>query len=268
MLHYINSDTRTEGTASNFKHGINIQSGHNRVSLVSISFPKTFYIVTDGANTFSFNGIEYEVPPGNYSVEEFATTVSALVPSFDMVFSQTTGKFTITAAGTPLAFSTSSNLHKLFGFSRGSSTLVQSTIVSPNVVDFQGLSEVFVNSDISRDSSKHNSASLLNTFYVNSEPYNSAVVWYNPQIDHTSKPLSFHTEHSTGMIHMETRFTILDQDMNEIDLNGLNFSMVLRTWREENTESLIRDYIQMQSHKLLLKHMKEQKSKNNNIGSK
>ena len=80
-IFHVNSANRISGTASDFEYKIDLPKNNqfNRVCVVDISIPKSFYMVNEGSNTFEIGGHTLAVSEGNYSRKSFQITLSALI---------------------------------------------------------------------------------------------------------------------------------------------------------------------------------------------
>jgi len=83
-VYCINTINRLSGTSENFTYQLQIpaSSDYNRVVVLNMSIPTSFYLIQDGINTFNMreDGIDrlITIPPGNYSADVFASTLIEL----------------------------------------------------------------------------------------------------------------------------------------------------------------------------------------------
>ena len=162
---YLNSEDRISGSASNFLYAVDIPNGSkfDTCCVLSMTIPRSYYIVRDGYNRakITIDGVsnEFEVPPGNYNVNNFATLLLALLApfgTFTMTFSTITGKYTYgyTGAATTVAFvfEDPSRLGHQMGFDEVSENHFNSgALQSANVVNFVSTSTLFLHSDMVDD---------------------------------------------------------------------------------------------------------------------
>src|SRR5688500_1878530 len=84
-IYYINTLNRKQGTTENFTYELQIPltEGYNRVSVLNVSIPNTFYLIQEGLNIFIIRegGIDrtITIPPGNYSSKTFLLIVAPLL---------------------------------------------------------------------------------------------------------------------------------------------------------------------------------------------
>ena len=81
---YIDSSNRTSGTDSNFEISLNLpKNNYNKVALLQLSCPKSFYNFSTGKNTFTLRelSVNYTVtiPVGNYTNTTLLSSLSSLL---------------------------------------------------------------------------------------------------------------------------------------------------------------------------------------------
>lgn len=210
---------------------MDIPFNHNRISLVSCAIPKSFLLVNSPANTFKLDATTYTIPVGNYSIESFLTEVNSQITPDTIAFSSLTGKITLTSTASELIFPATSKLHKLFGFDAGSTNAISTTLTSDHIVNFQSLTHVRVICDVV--SHRGHGSNVLHTFYTNTAPDFSVIFYENPQIHELGKIMTnTHSEDDDKMITHEIGFKLLDGDGNVVNLNGLDWELCVKTWRE------------------------------------
>src|SRR4051794_24594276 len=80
---YINSRNRLTGTDADFTAQVDIPTTDkfDRVCVLDISIPKSYYLVQNGQNTFTLTEAKgsatITIDPGNYSRRNFATLLTA-----------------------------------------------------------------------------------------------------------------------------------------------------------------------------------------------
>ena len=80
---YIDSANRTSGTDSNFEISLSLpKNNYNKVALLQLSCPKSFYNFSTGKNTFTLRelSVNYTVtiPVGNYTKTTLLSSLSSL----------------------------------------------------------------------------------------------------------------------------------------------------------------------------------------------
>jgi hypothetical protein len=257
---HIDSHDRISGNDGHFKITVSGIQGKNYdyVCLLSAVFPKTYYLVQEGYNTFTLseNGTNttITVTPGNYNYKSFATYMSALLTSsssqgYVYVLSTPgssqaqTGKYTITvtnngAVQPKLIFSANNNLHEQFGFSRASTnSFVASTITSVNVVNFQIEPALYVHSPDMVDNKGDDVLAVV----FSSSPDFSSIVYDCPQIEARSKKLK--------SISNTYEIAITDEDKIPIDFNGNNCILEILFYKKDNINDLWRTFLEIQTIK-------------------
>lgn len=230
LVHLVNSAKRVTGTNSGqFCVMLNVPENHDRIALCTCAFPKSHYLVRNGANTFVLGGVTYTVPPGNYAVNQFVTLVRSLLPEgTSLTYEKITAHLTLSAAGlSPLVFPDTSTLYNLFGAEYASSNAFATTWESSRVLEFQSAGLVYVTCSLVVDQSAHGSgyADLLGVIQVSQAPDYAWVAYVNPCPEQTARAL-LPTAGPTAAI-----FRLLDEDDQQLDLNGQEVVLQVRTWR-------------------------------------
>jgi hypothetical protein len=250
-LHYISTNRSVVHTED-----LHIPAGHDKFSVVSISFPKSYYNVKDGANTFKLDAVTHTVTAGTYDVDTFVDAINTLISPSTISFSTVTGKMTLTSSASSLIFPSGSLLYKHMGFDEASTNAISGTVTSGYVCDLQALSQVYITCSIVTDSSSHDFADLLATFYVNDKGDYTNVVWYNPQIEMTGKAFKFKTH---ANIFTPTKFTFLDQNGDELELNGGSVHLTCVSWQSDgDLNGIIKDYIGVRLNGMRMEQLKSE----------
>lgn len=231
VIHSISSDSAESGTSGNFVHKMQIPSWHNRISLLSIQVPKSFYLVQSGKNTFQLNSTTYTIPVGNYSCAQFVTAVNNLITPSTIAYAPLTGKMTISSSAATITIP--SRLCRLFGLQQGTSSISAGTLVGTNVVNFTICSQLWLLSDVSYDGSIGAYSNTIYHINVNTSADMSYITWDNPDPRSTGKILTtFSGTQNRQDIFRTVEFRILDEDEAPVDFNGLDVSIVLLTFFE------------------------------------
>ena len=166
---YVNSRNRTTGTNSDFTFLLDMKGFEpTHCVVLQANIPKSYYIIQDGANTFTLTeeGVDATatIPPGNYNRTNFRVVISSLLNStspngytYTMTYPNTatggdTGKYTYTCVGHTLqpsfAFSSDSNVYETLGFDVGTTTFSGGSLTSSNVIKLTHEDSVFIHSDM------------------------------------------------------------------------------------------------------------------------
>ena len=110
--YYITSDNQLSATNNVFTTALDIPEGRfNRITLVNLNIPVSFYVIQNGHNTFylteNSTSVLITIPQGNYNINSFITGLTSLLNlnspngltytlSFPNTYTQTsTGKITL-----------------------------------------------------------------------------------------------------------------------------------------------------------------------------
>lgn len=244
MLHHISSYQREDGDINNFRQSIKIPANHNRVSLVSCSIPKSYYLIMDGHNTFLLDTVQYTLTPGNYSVRTFATAINSLIAPAHLSFSDITAKFTLVdSVHTSLSFPEDSQVAGVWGFPPGSTNTITATkLVSTQVCNFQSVSTIYITSSLVADKVQRFSE-ILFTLPVSGTSDWSFISFDNPCVLETAKFTTLPTTDNTTLLNLPVHFSLLDEDGYRIDTNGIEWNMTIRTWTHEPLYDLMKKYV-------------------------
>ena len=120
------------------------------VVLESAIIPNTQYLINNYSDRFKFNSTTCTIQHGNYSPEELAVALQALIctvdPDAKVVFSKVFHKFTFHSTSSEFEIEFDQdlcpNLGNILGFSGRRYTSTSRTLVSSDMVDFSGLQMV------------------------------------------------------------------------------------------------------------------------------
>lgn len=231
-LHYVSSKTciHMDRTTS-FSHELRLDPSHNRISLISCSFPKVSYTVDTPSNRFALDATVFELPIGCYSARELCVELCLLVavPGFATLNARLGMiAFTHPTAAT-LSFPADSLLHNLMGFEAGSvNSFVGGTLLSTNIIELQPVSLVHVTCSVVEDGSGAVYDNLLQCFPVNDHGDFAWVNHVNPDVEATSKRLV--RQNQTGLAIVPVWFAFYDEDSRLLNLRGLPVFLQVRTW--------------------------------------
>lgn len=233
---YVDSGLRTSGSSSNFtidlSNQVNNANNYDRIVMTSCSIPKSFYTIDTTNNTFTLTelGINYTVtlPIGNYSYSTVAVALKTALDSasghgwiYSVSTSQLLGNltFSVTAnSGQPSFNFTSSRMAFIIGFDQDTYAFSANTLTSPNVVNLQLTSSIDVNSNWV--AGKNNILSSISPDYAS-----YAIISYNEQ-----NP-AFVSRELSGRSLTTVQFWLTDTQGNQLNLNGLNWSMVIVVYK-------------------------------------
>jgi hypothetical protein len=268
-LIYIDSGAQLTSSKNtwNVSIDINLEGDYNRITVIQSQIPVSYYVIGSGANTFTLtegnSSVVITIPPANYNVFSFSTTVGALLTAAspngytytisypNSYTSADTGLFTYTvnsiAKTVSFTFPTKSPLPEQFGFVTGTTNyfsvngLVQ-TLLSTNVVNFTPENSLYIRcSFCDGESTSEQSDVLLAVYGSNVQPY-STITFTNPCPLETSKRLSSKDRNLA--------FSICDENGQPIYMNGGNIQMTLMFYKDETVNKSIEEYIAMKTRLL------------------
>lgn len=257
QVFYINSATKVSGTDTNFSFKLSLPSNNrfDKVCLLQLSIPKSFYNFPVGENTFTLTelGVGYTVniPYGNYNVINLCSKLSQLLTSssgngwvytvsYPSPDSADTGKLTFRVTGSAgqqpsLKFSTS--CYTQLGFSRNSvNTFTSGTLESVNYISLSPVNRIYVKSSMCSTNEQSILQEVLQTF-----PDNSFIYFQQYDIQANSKNF-------TNNISEVFDFSITDYFGNSISTNGLPVQLSVLCYEKNN-------YDEMAKQDLIIKNL-------------
>ncbi len=264
---YINSANRLDASNSstNFLYILDIDNNkeYDRVSLIDLVVPKSFYNVNSSNNTMIVeeNSIQRTIsmPIGNYSRKSFRSVLQTQLNTnaetgyvYSISYNQSSsqqddGKYTFscnTVSPQPI-FIIGTGLFEQMGFNKNSTnTFENDVLISSNVVNFRAKTRLIFKSSLCQN-------------------YNNNILHYITSIDADYDYVNFQNnniiETYKDFIRSNTNiysFQLLDESYNPIDLNGLNISFSILLWKESSINELIKNYILMRTYNKKIKESK------------
>jgi hypothetical protein len=249
-LYYVFSSQRISGTSSNFLYQILLPPDNkfDYVGVLHASVPKTYYLVDQFNNNFYLQEgattVELTMPSGNYTLSAFTavlrTTLNAASPNgwtYSVIApnanSTNTGYFIFNVTGNTSqpSFIFTEALYIQMGFNQGTYTFVANTLSSVNVINLQYVDGLYIHSDMC--SNKNNS--ILQEVHPNTIDY-SNIVYQATEAFMYSKPLVTNNNNVY-------RFSLTDENSNEINLNGSDWHFTLVLFKINRTMQLLNHYI-------------------------
>ena len=255
---HINSSFRQSGDDSDFIINIPLKKNNrfNRVSVISASIPKSYYLIPDGENTFIIeeNSVQTTVaiPPGNYSITSFIYVLNNLftggISHYSVSFPDSktqaqTGKMTfshVNAQGHSSCFIfQNDHLPEVMGFARGSTNEFvhvgnTSTLISSNVCNFQKESTIFLHSNLADNGGQDDI--MLELFASGNADLSNINFENNGNLQEHSKILK---DNQSNSFH----FYLTDEFRQKINLNGINVLLTICFYEENNIDSLMTGFI-------------------------
>lgn len=251
---YINSNNRIDGTHTNFSAFLDVDPNKkfNRVSLIDLVVPKSMYLINSNNNTMTVeeNSIQrtITIPVGNYSRKSFRSVLQTQLNTsaesgyvYTITYDQSssvgdTGLYTFgcdTVSPQP-KFIIGTGLYTQLGLEKNTTyTFVADSLVSVNVMNFRSQTRLILKSNISQN-------------------YNNNILHYITSIDGDWQYVNFQNNSivetykdfilSNSNVY---KFQLLDENLVEIDLNGLPISFSILLWKENKISNLIENYIKL-----------------------
>jgi len=225
-----------------------VSISYSEISVSNCQIPVSFYGINSNNNVlnYSINAVNYTltITQGNYNFLTFQTEVVAKFlangHAFTMVLNNTTGIITLQysfASSVSVAFLSTSLAKLIFGFTTTITSLSNVAIPMTQPLNLLGQTKLKIVSKLlptgNIDSQNTN---VLQTIPVNQTSY-GLITWENA------------TNHK-NVLRLRTinniDISILDQDNNYINFNGLNWTISLRLANFRNfnyTQSTLYDYL-------------------------
>mgnify|MGYP003673489336 CR=1 FL=1 len=245
IIKYIDSEERNSGSHTNFSIDIDLpKNSYDKVALLQLSCPKSFYNFRKDRNTFILieKGVEIliTVPEGNYSVSSLNYNLTNIMTekslngwkytlSYPGKLEPDTGKITFGVEnndGQPTLKFVAHCWQQLGFMYNQQYTFVNNTLKSANYVSLAPINRVYVKSSLCNTSDKSILQEVLETF-----PDSSFIYYENTNIESNAK--SF-----TGQSSRTFSFTITDRFGVPVDTNGLNLMMSILFFKKDNTSEL------------------------------
>jgi len=253
-LYYVNTLFKKTGTNQSFSFEFQIPATENydRVVLLQATIPNTFYLIQDSYNTFTLreDGVDTKIiiPPGNYSAKVFAKVLSPLMTQSspngwiytvtlpDQNQTAQKGKFIYSVTGNtsePSIICTD-HVNEQLGFNVFSTnTFVNGSIESTTSINFGPESMLFIHSDIANSGN----SDVLQEIYAGNTESMSYIVYQCTAPELYSKVLQ--TNKSTVF-----NFSLSNEKNQLMNLNGVDMQLTLCLYKRDNTNEMIRKYIQ------------------------
>lgn len=227
--------------------GISIPRTHQfYVSLCEVAIPVSWYVInyTNNVINFTYGGIPHTiiVEPGNYTALTLAEYVNSAQDHFEVAYNLKTYKFEFTPQGGVIRFATGSKILSIPPQNVGTDAPF-----TGNVVDLGGTRSVFVKTNLGTqcmDSFHKGRSNILAKIPVLVE--NGQILQYNAS--------SFKTSITDTYVNVVEIF-LLDEDHQELNLNGLDWSLTIQfdvvekpieTLRMDKNVSSLTDYVEHQ----------------------
>lgn len=247
ISHYVTSSD-ADIADGQFSAILRIPANHNRCCLLSASIPKTYYLIQDAWNTFTFTNAygtqTITLINGNYSVITFCTMVKAqLAAAFPLVtytitFNQATGKLSISSAQTFSISVPTAKLQSIMGINSGTHSATYNSptasyvVTGDNTCTMQCTSLIWILSNLVQSNTPTVPGGTLSHFYTNDNVAFSYITYQNPTPEASAAQLGLQWSPRTELQTFSFNFSIRDDALNLVNFNGLSIDLVIRTWYE------------------------------------
>jgi hypothetical protein len=253
-IYYINTLYKASGTNEHFSYALQIPptEHYDRVVLLNASIPNSFYLIQDGFNSFTLTedaiNVTITVPPGNYSAKVFALVVQALMTTASpntWVYKISlpnanaeaqTGKFTYSVTGNSSqpSITCTDKINEQLGFAvYSTNTFIANQIISSTTVNFGAESTLFIHSNIANNGD----SDVLQEVYAGNTQTLSYITYLCTAPELYSKELQ--TNQANTFI-----FSLTNEKKQLMNLNGIDMQLTICLYRKDNTNDLLRKYIQ------------------------
>ncbi len=187
------------------------------VGLTSFTCANSIYNVNTNNNIIIIDSTIYTLTTGNYDSDSIVTSINALIPQ-TIVFNEGDNTFTI-SHGSSFTISSASTLSKVLGFT-DDLPFTGTTITGSHICDLAGVTNINIKlSNLSMDN-LNSSGNYDNTIASVNNTVN-----YGDYIFHNPSEVIYHAIHDKFIKFIKVQ--LLDQDGNNLQLNGSSFQLVL-----------------------------------------
>jgi len=192
------------------------------LSVKDAEFPASFYLIDEYNNVISINNISYTLTKGNYNINNFITSLTALLGiSYSITYNKITLKITISSSTSFTINYSKTTMSKFLGISSTSDTISVLnnslyTITSPYVVNFLPIQKIHLRTNVTFDNFNNydKSNDILLSIQNNANILGGVILYNN---DTNLKYLVNEKDVSTFTLR------ITDDFNREIDLNNCDF---------------------------------------------
>lgn len=229
---YINSAQRSNGVPENFSVTLAKPLKSARSVLVkSVEIPFTYYVVTTSTNTLVFNGGGVKtvtIAVGNYSGNTLATAIQTAMNATaftgtTVVYNDITNKLVFTNLSAFLLVLAGTTMAEIIGLS--ANTLLATSTSPQNIVNIAGTNQLYIISNILQGAQN---IPLVNSSILSC--LHRVVVDVGPTQFISDKVMAAgaNVYKFSGQNDIyEITFQLVDEDFNQIDLNGANWNIEL-----------------------------------------
>ena len=261
QTYYIDSFDRVSGISSNFLcDPISLYEKYTHCAVKQVSIPKVFPNIPTSYNTFTLKEgavsrtITLEV--GYYNKNTMIAELPALLNaasvlngnnwvytmSYRTALQVQNFKFTFNVSGNggsqPSFIFTDDQIWLQLGFNVGTRPFVGSTLTSDNIINFNPTSKLYIVSDLVSSSNESILQEVLN---VDTVGFGSCIFYQNQgNLDLESKEIVGNQKNSFNI-------QLINENGQDVDLQGQNWSMSLIFYNRNDTNELIREELKIKA---------------------
>ena len=258
---YIDSFDRVSGTSSNFLcEPITLYEKYTHCAVKQVSIPKVFPNIPTSYNTFTLieKGVSRTITleVGYYNKNTMIAELPALLNAASVlngnnwVYTMTyrtalqvqNFKFTFNVSGNggsqPSFIFTDDQIWLQLGFDVGTRPFVGSTLTSDNIINFNPTSKLYIVSDLVSSSNESILQEVLN---VDTVGFGSCIFYQNQgNLDLESKEIVGNQKNSFNI-------QLINENGQDVDLQGQNWSMSLIFYNRNDTNELMREELKIKA---------------------
>lgn len=239
---FIDSGDRVKGSTNDFT--VSLKDHHigldKDVAIHNLIIPYSYYAINSNNNDFLCGPTGSDtitLTDGNYTGSQLATELATqlnvvLSPTYTVVFDDKTGKFTYsTGDSSEFSLITDTKNNRYLGFTKSSTNASSSgSLTSANVVDLAGTKFVEIRSNLHlhSENTSNDNHDILTRVYPNSDAFSS--IFYDSS--------SFSNIYYDGHFLNKLDLSLFDDNGDALLLNGLEWSMTLKTTLRATTETV------------------------------
>ena len=111
------------------------------LSIRNAIFPISFYIINEYNNTISFNGVNFTITEGNYTISTSMTEIKSIISNLNITFNSKTNKLTLSYTSN---FTLNGSILNILGFSNKEHSSTNNSLESDNVIDLSGNNNMYI----------------------------------------------------------------------------------------------------------------------------
>ena len=227
--HHIFIDSTNSVNPSNITYSLSTIRNIKKIVVRAYEIPNSYYIVNSSNNVLDFidsanNIYSITVPPGNYDAYDFTvqlnTLMSATLANTRAIYNENNYKISFSNSVTQINILSSSSISGIIGLT-GNSGLIND-FTCQNICNLQS-NYIYLKTNLFNDGLKK---SYINEVFKNYIRIQNDANMGNYIVMHTNEEL-ITFDYSDRQNFSELTFQLLDSNEQELDLNGLGFSLEL-----------------------------------------